>query len=197
MSSGQLNSNAQSENTHNVVARTHNTHDTHLKAVIEGDRILDRVVGYVIENFSENVTLASMSEHVRMSRFSLCRAFQRRFGISPMRWLWIFRTVVAHEFIRLEPRWSLTDVAFYCGFTSSAHFSRFFKKVYGYTASDLRRRSMSGIPASSATAPTMPETKRELPSNRLGFEALLSRGTGFWRESAATAIALVAIGEAT
>src|SRR5690606_33695587 len=77
-----------------------------------------------------------------MTRFNFCRRFQKECGITPMRWLWTFRTLLAGEFIRLDPRWSLTDVAFACGFTSSAHFSRSFKQTFGKTPSQFRKETL-------------------------------------------------------
>jgi AraC-like DNA-binding protein len=60
-----------------------------------------------------------------------------------MRWLWNFRTMLAKELIVMDPTWSLTDVAFTCGFTSSAHFSRTYKQMFGESPSELRRRAQA------------------------------------------------------
>src|SRR4051812_6958890 len=85
-------------------------------------KIAEKVVAYVLANFAEDIDLDDLAEEAGLSRFNFCRKFQRECGISPMRWLWNFRTILAAEFITLDPKWSLTDVAFSCGFSSSAHF---------------------------------------------------------------------------
>src|SRR4051812_31305636 len=89
-----------------------------------GPRIATKVIPFILENFAEEVNLEDLAREAGMSRFNFCRRFHKECGVSPMRWLWNFRTILAHEFIALDPKWSLTDVAFSCGFTSSAHFSR-------------------------------------------------------------------------
>lgn len=109
------------------------------------DKLLETIVAYVMENFAEEITLEDMSATVGISRFSLCRAFQRRFKVTPMRWLWTFRAILAFEFIALEPRWSLTDIAFSCGFTSSAHFSRFFKSIFKCSPSQHRLQALAAM----------------------------------------------------
>jgi AraC-like DNA-binding protein len=51
--------------------------------------------------------------------------------------------MLAKELIVLDPTWSLTDVAFACGFTSSAHFSRTYKQMFGERPSEFRRRAQA------------------------------------------------------
>ena len=80
-----------------------------------------------------------------MSRFHFCRSFQRAVGAPPVKWLWTLRTLLAAEFIDLDPKWSLTDVAFACGFNSSAHFSRAFKSRYGIAPRELREETRAAL----------------------------------------------------
>jgi AraC-like DNA-binding protein len=106
-------------------------------------RIARKVIQYILDNFSEEIVLDDLAQQAGMSKFNFCRRFQIDCGISPMRWLWDFRTLLAGEFINQDPSWSLTDVAFACGFTSSAHFSRAFKKVHGKSPSTYRKEARS------------------------------------------------------
>jgi transcriptional regulator GlxA family with amidase domain len=114
------------------------------------------VLEYVAQNFAEEITLEDMASAAGLSRFSLCRWFQRRFGVSPVRWLWMFRALLAHELISMEPRWSLTDIAFATGFTSSAHFSRFFRQVFGMTPSALKAEAEARAEASGKKSGSLP-----------------------------------------
>lgn len=102
-------------------------------------KIVEKVVGYVLTNFAEDINLDDLANEAGMSRFNFCRRFHKECGVPPMRWLWNFRTILAAEFINLDPRWSLTDVAFSCGFSSSAHFSRSFKAMFGKSPSKYRK----------------------------------------------------------
>ncbi len=101
------------------------------------------VIDFVLERFADELTLDDLAGAVGMSRFHFCRSFQRAVGAPPVKWLWTLRTLLAAEFIDLDPKWSLTDVAFACGFTSSAHFSRAFKSMHGISPSAFRRRAQA------------------------------------------------------
>lgn len=96
---------------------------------------------YVLEHIGDEISLSDLALSVGLSRYNFCRKFQKIYGIPPMRWLWIFRAVLAAEFIKIDPEWSLTDVAFTVGFSSSAHFSRVFKQFLGETPSQFRKKA--------------------------------------------------------
>ena len=85
----------------------------------------------LIENIGEELTLEDLAQFANMSKFSLIRLFQKKVGMSPMRWVWRVRAKLARELlIAASGNWSLTDIAFMCGFTSSAHFSRYMKTEF-------------------------------------------------------------------
>ncbi len=103
--------------------------------------IAQPVISFVLANFAEEIELDDLANAAGMSRFAFSRKFHRECGVPPMRWLWSFRTMLAAEFIELDPDWSMTDIAFSCGFSSSAHFSRSFRAVFGVTPSRFRREA--------------------------------------------------------
>jgi AraC family transcriptional regulator len=107
--------------------------------------IAEAVVAYVLANFAEEISLDDLAREAGLSRFNFCRRFHRECGLPPMRWLWTFRAALAAEFIAIDPRWSLTDVAFSCGFTSSAHFSRSFRAAYGMSPSQYRKGALARL----------------------------------------------------
>ena len=106
------------------------------------DPLVARVMRYIMEHIAEEICLEDLLELVDGQAHLLYRRVQRRLGMSPMRIVWLIRTILANELIKLSPDWSLTDVAFSCGFTSSAHFSRLFKQTFGTTPSRVRRAAM-------------------------------------------------------
>lgn len=123
--------------------------------------MIDKIVPYLTENFAENLSLLDLSNAIGISRFSLCRAYQRRYGVTPMAWLWTLRTLLAHEFIWREPRWMLTDVAFSCGFTSSAHFSRLYRKIFGFSPMYHRKRALNAL--AHRSKPVVQRTNLKMP----------------------------------
>lgn len=119
--------------------------------VFQGPRIATKVIPYILENFAEEITLEDLAREAGMSRFNFCRRFHKECGVPPMRWLWNFRVLLAAEFINLDPRWSLTDVAFSCGFTSSAHFSRSFRAMFEKSPSQYRKEILAQTPVIETT----------------------------------------------
>ncbi len=115
-------------------------------------KIAEKVVAYVLEAFAEEITLEDLAREAGMSRFNFCRRFHKECGVPPMRWLWNFRTILAAEFITLDATWSLTDIAFSCGFTSSAHFSRSFKTMFSKSPSQHKKEVLQATAAVSQSA---------------------------------------------
>ncbi len=107
--------------------------------------IIKRITEYTIMNMAEEITLEDLAGIGRVSTFYLCRLFKKELGLSPMKWLWLQRTMAAAAFLLTDRKFSLTDVAFSCGFTSSAHFSRLFKSTYGVTPSHYKKLNKIGI----------------------------------------------------
>ncbi len=93
---------------------------------------------YMLEHFSEDITIDDLALAARTSKFNLCRIFSRTYGITPIKLLWEFRGRLAKTYIQAAPDLDLTDIAFLCGFASSAHFSRYMRKVCDMPPSLLR-----------------------------------------------------------
>ena len=102
--------------------------------------IIKTINQFVLENLSSEITLRDMSKVSGVSTFYLCRLFKKELNITPIKWLWTQRVMAAAAFLKTNSQFSLTDVAFACGFTSSAHFSRLFKSTYGIKPSHFRRQ---------------------------------------------------------
>jgi len=105
-------------------------------------RLSRKVISFIIENVDEDINLDQLAIAAGMSKFNFCRKFQSETGLTPVRWLWAFRARLAAEFIGLAPSWNLTDIAFRCGFSSSAHFSRLFKQINGMSPSVYRQHTL-------------------------------------------------------
>ena len=114
-----------------------------LNASFQLSATLAPALAYVVENFADEITLEDLAQVTGLSRFTFCRRFHLETGIPPMRWLWLFRALLAREMISLDPSWSLTDVAFACGYTSSAHFSRAFRAAFQTSPTAARRMALA------------------------------------------------------
>jgi transcriptional regulator GlxA family with amidase domain len=101
--------------------------------------IIKKINDYVLANLSAETTLKDMAKVSGVSTFYLCRLFKKELQITPIKWLWTQRVMAAAAYLTTKQKFSLTDVAFSCGFTSSAHFSRLFKTTYGVNPREFRK----------------------------------------------------------
>src|SRR5699024_4078465 len=94
---------------------------------------------YVKQNIDDpSMRLETISQSIHISERTLIRMFSE-IGTTPMRWVWKTRIEAAHTEIMSGAFARLTDVAFRFGFKDTAHFSRLFKRNYGYPPSKTPR----------------------------------------------------------
>lgn len=103
-------------------------------------QLISKAILFVVDHISEEITLKELAKISGMSHFTFCRRFRQECGSPPIRWLWNLRCMMAREIIMLNFQISFTDIAFACGFSSCAHFSRAFRKMYDETPSQLRHQ---------------------------------------------------------
>lgn len=104
------------------------------------DREVDRAVNHMRECYMERISISDLEVLTGVSRYSLARSFQRRFGVPPMRWLWAYRVKMAAYLLMSKPNWSCTEVGYQCGFETPGHFNRRFRVTYGLPPGLFRRR---------------------------------------------------------
>ena len=85
------------------------------------------------------VPLPEVSRRVGLSPRQLERLFMRSADMTPLRCYMQIRVERAHELLLYSDR-SVIDIAVYAGFTSSSHFSMWYKRIYGRSPSDSRGR---------------------------------------------------------
>jgi AraC-like DNA-binding protein len=74
-----------------------------------------------------------------VSRSSLQREFSEHFGISPKQYIIKLRMNLALRLL-VEARLPVREIALSCGFLDEKYFSRAFKKQYGCSPSEMRKR---------------------------------------------------------
>ncbi|UWU78756.1 helix-turn-helix transcriptional regulator [Bradyrhizobium huanghuaihaiense] len=83
-------------------------------------------------------TLEAMAALVGMSPDRFCKRFRAATGCPPHRWLMLQRIERAKQLLG-DGNLTLTDIAYACGYASSAHFSTSFGRATGTTPSEYRR----------------------------------------------------------
>jgi AraC-like DNA-binding protein len=99
---------------------------------------LKRALALIENNGSKIPALSEIASAVNLHEASFCRAFKQSTGLSPHHYLLVHRINRAKEMMR-DPRRTLTDIAFDCGFSSSSQFSVVFKRIVGRPPRQYRR----------------------------------------------------------
>ena len=105
------------------------TRDAPLKAALQ--RIHDE--------FSEPLTVEQLARTAGMDRYAFSRAFRKAYGESPYRALVHYRLDRAAEFLQMDAKSTVLDVALRCGFNDPGRFSRAFRERFGRLPRELRR----------------------------------------------------------
>jgi AraC-like DNA-binding protein len=95
----------------------------------ETDRLSD-VFKYVRQNFKENINLATIANVSNLTPQSFCRLFKKRTGKSFVEYINEVRISAACKFL-LDTDWSISEVAYNCGYKTVSNFNKLFKSIMG------------------------------------------------------------------
>jgi AraC family transcriptional regulator len=97
-----------------------------------------RVVEFIEEHLSEEISLATLAELVDLSLFHFARAFKRSFGMPPHRYHSARRMDRARSLLQ-RPALSVTQIGLQTGFRETSSFTRAFRRFTGLTPTEYRR----------------------------------------------------------
>lgn len=88
-----------------------------------------------------NLNADTIAEGLKLSVRQVHRLFADE-SLSLMRWIWTARLQACHRELQNDPqgRRSLAEIAYTWGFNDQTHFSRAFRRQYGHSPSEFRRR---------------------------------------------------------
>ncbi|TLS52872.1 helix-turn-helix transcriptional regulator [Paenibacillus antri] len=94
--------------------------------------------------FGEDLTLDELAKEAGVSPEHLVRLFKRHENTTPMRYVWQYRVLAAHDML-VHTGLSVGEIAARCGFKTSYHFARMFKQRMGKSPSQVRKESWQGL----------------------------------------------------
>jgi two-component system response regulator YesN len=97
-----------------------------------------RVNDYIEQNYSQEITLTHMAEHVDLSVSRFCVLFKQEYGESFINYLNNYRMEKA-KVLLLEPDLKVYEIADMVGFSSLPYFNRLFKSMNGLSPNEFRR----------------------------------------------------------
>lgn len=101
---------------------------------------IDIAKDYLTVYYQSNICLEDLCRYIHISPYHLIRTFKARTGKTPHEYLTEIRLNHAEELL-IKKRLRIEEIAKYCGFLSSSHFSSIFKHRRGMTPTDFRKKS--------------------------------------------------------
>jgi AraC family transcriptional regulator len=99
---------------------------------------VNRVIDYIEANIGADLSLKELADVAHFSPFHFHRIFRGIVGETLNDFIQRIRIEKAAAKLMLNPKKSITEIAFECGFSSSAAFARSFRETYDMHASDWR-----------------------------------------------------------
>lgn len=98
-----------------------------------------RIVDYLRANATHAIRLDELARRFHLSRYHFLRKFKNTFGLPPHAYLTGVRMERAHELLRTDVA-KVSAVALECGYSHHSQFASAFKRHFGYTPSEMKRR---------------------------------------------------------
>lgn len=99
-----------------------------------------KAISHMEANFSEEVTIGSLSQIAHMSPRNFHRVFLSATGKTPAAYLIGLRVMEAAHLLESTGK-TITEIAFECGFTDSNYFARQFRSLMKESPSEFRKRT--------------------------------------------------------
>jgi AraC family L-rhamnose operon regulatory protein RhaS len=111
-------------------------------------RGLQKARAYIEEHFAQDITLASLADVAGMTPNHLVSAFGRKFGTTPIRYLWKHRAAHALHLL-VHTGLTASEIAYACGYKSPYHFSRHIRECYHKSPTELRHHKGFRAPSNT------------------------------------------------
>ncbi len=99
---------------------------------------INSAIDYIEQNLNEELSLSKIAEEANFSRFHFHRLFGTLVGETLNQFIGRVRLEKAASQLHNNPQKTVTEIAYDCGFSSSAGFARAFKTMFGMSASQWR-----------------------------------------------------------
>ena len=104
--------------------------------------VVERIVNYFEDHYSEKISLDQIAENMYLSPFYISKIFKSEIGDTPIRYLINIRLEKAKTLLESGNNSSIQEIAAMVGYDDAYHFSKLFKKRYGISPSQARKKAM-------------------------------------------------------
>lgn len=99
--------------------------------------IIEQVVNYIVEHYTEKITLETLSNLVHINKCYLANLFKKITGLSPIQYLIQYRVSCACQLLNTDM--TVTEICYACGFSELTNFLIRFKQHTGSTPMQYRK----------------------------------------------------------
>ena len=110
------------------------------KAGIHHSKLVRQARDYILAHLGQPITTEVLSRVLSMNRTYLCRLFAEETGLTVNRYVTQVKMEEAKRLMDITPK-PVAEIAEYLGFSSQSYFQKVFKKQYGITPGEYRRKS--------------------------------------------------------
>ena len=103
--------------------------------------IIAKVDYYILNHYSEDITLDDAAAYIGLSPFYFCRLYKSDTGKNFSQQLIEVRILKAKELLK-QPESTIKDVAYSVGYKDPNYFSKVFRKMTGMTASEYKEKQI-------------------------------------------------------
>ncbi len=102
-----------------------------------------KMLDYIRTHYGEAITVEKLADAAQISRSECFRCFQRLVGQKPLAYINSYRLAQAARLLRTTDL-SVCEVGIRCGFNYQSYFGKMFRRFYGQTPFDYRKRAREG-----------------------------------------------------
>ena len=102
-----------------------------------GDKKIEKIIAYLNKRYTQPVSLSEIASYTAMNEAAFCRYFKQETGKTFKQYILDMRIGYACKLLAAG-RMNVSQISLECGFESTAHFNRIFKRITGMTPTSYR-----------------------------------------------------------
>lgn len=119
--------------------RNHTHHTKNIDMKMYTSDIINESIIYINDMINDPISLDDLAKSVSLSKYHFLRLFKHYTGVTPHNYILAKR--VQHATSMIISGSTIAEASHFIGFSDQSHFTRSFKKVYGYTPSYIHKKS--------------------------------------------------------
>ena len=112
---------------------------------IDREDAVKRAVTHVVKKYGAVIQRHELERVAGAPRETIDGFFMEIYGLTPMDWVWMFRTAMAAEVLSQASQFTLEEVAHASGFHEMAHFARCFANLIGMAPNEFKDQASALI----------------------------------------------------